>query len=119
MSKEVVNETAQSLIDFLPKVINETKRIAELFHTDREAVALKNMIELIEAYTWVIDALKGIKKNGYLQHINIEEITEFLIEIEDAMVHQDYVTISDLLEYEIAAILERWNVEIQLGIEGK
>lgn len=115
----IVRETLDTLLEFLPNVIKETKKTAEYFHTDREAEALNIMIEITDAYIWVIDAIKGIKINGHLLNINEDEVKDYLIEIEKAMTNQDYIAVSDLLEYEIAEIFEKWYGEIQLEIEDK
>jgi hypothetical protein len=113
MSKELVNDTIISLIDFLPKVIKATRDTAELFHTDHEVTALENMVEIIDAYTWIIDAIDGIKKNGFLTQLNLEKMTNFLHEIEKSMIIQDFVAISDLMEFEIVDILELWLADLK------
>lgn len=108
MELEIVRETKQSLLEYLPKVIDETKRAAEYFHTDREATGLKSLATLTDAYRWVLDAVNGIKNNGGLEEISLKETTDFLREIEEALSIQDYIAVSDLLEYEILEILEKW-----------
>ncbi len=117
MINQLVKETIGSLVEFLPKVIKETRSTAELFHTDREAMALRNMVPIIEAYTWVLDALNGIKSNGFLQDVNLEDMKNFLSEIEQAMMFQDYIAISDILEYEVVEILDGWQSYIHKEIE--
>ena len=107
-NEELVNETLTSLIEFLPNVIEETRNTAALFHSDREATALGKMVHLIDAYTWIIDAVGGIKKLGYLQQLNLDPLPNFLKDIEQAMSIQDFVAVSDILEYELVEIFESW-----------
>lgn len=110
MSKEIVEETIESFLEFLPKVIDASKNTAELFHSDREATALQDLIQIIDAYTWIIEAVHGIQKNGFLSGINLAEMTDYLKQVEQAIEIQDYVTVSDILEYEVTALLEDWYV---------
>lgn len=119
MYSDIVNETIETLLEFIPRVISETKKTAEFFHTDREATGLKNMLELIEAYGWIIDAFNGIQQNGALTNIKVDEFKQLLLDIEQSMEIQDYIGVSDLLEYEISEILENWYTDILKEIEGK
>lgn len=114
-NEQLVNDTLTSLKEFLPNVILETKNTAELFHSDREATALGKMVHLIDAYSWIIDAVSGMKNLGYLHQMNLEDIVNFLKEIEQAMSIQDFVAVSDILEYEIAEIFDNWNKELNNG----
>ncbi len=115
-NEQLVNETLISLKEFLPNVIKETNNTAELFHSDRENMALAKLVQLIDAYSWIIDAASGVQKLGYLQLLELESITNYLKEIEQAMAIQDFVAVSDILEYEIAEMLENWNKEFNEGI---
>ncbi|MGG3563606.1 hypothetical protein ABES03_18640 [Neobacillus rhizosphaerae] len=115
-NEELVNDTLISLKEFLPNVILETRNTAELFHSDREATALGKLVHLIDAYSWIIDAVSGMKNLGYVQQLNFGGITNFLKDIEQAMSIQDFVAVSDILEYEIAEIFENWNKELNEGI---
>ncbi|MDF2536394.1 MAG: hypothetical protein K0R18_2556 [Bacillales bacterium] len=112
MTKGIVEETIDSLLEFMPKVISTSKNTAELFHSEREAMALTNMIEIIDAYAWIIDAVNGMQKNGFLLEFDLVEMTDLLSQIEQAMKTQDFALVSDILDYEVTEVLEKWHTQL-------
>ncbi|MCA0971574.1 hypothetical protein LCM20_13285 [Halobacillus litoralis] len=110
--KEIVTETINTLKFYLPNLIEGTKSTAEKFQAHKDSEALKVLPNIVEGIDWVYQAIAGIQKNGGLPKIDLEELSSILPETLRAIEVKDYVLLSDLLEYEIVHVLEKWNDQL-------
>lgn len=107
--KKIILETMQSLINYLPKMVDASNEMATQFQMGNEGKALSRMPNYVEGLQWIVDAISGIQKNGQLNEINLFSLKECFGEVTNCLEIKDYVLLSDLLEYEIAPKLEGWN----------
>lgn len=103
----IIEETIQTLDEFIPNVISASRNLAENLRKG-ESLDTSVLSKLLEAIQWCLSAIEGLQKNNSLTGIPLAAITEPLGELEEALENQDHIMIADLLEYEIAAVFEEW-----------
>lgn len=106
--KSLIEETLESLNEYLPKLIEGCKEVSRDLQTGNEAAALDKLPLVLEGLEWVTEAIGGIKNNGRSINVDEKALIPFLLDMEGALEIGDYVLVADLFEYEIAPILEQW-----------
>lgn len=71
-----------------------------------------NLADIFDGLQWTYDALK-LTKSVQGKEINVEEIDGFLEEMLEAFENEDFILMSDLFEYEILPILNKWSEIVQ------
>lgn len=106
---EMVLEVIESVNDYIEKVQIGSVRIAEMLRNDEIQEALQSILNFSEGMGWLVDASNLLKQNDIDVSLEVEQIHEFLHEINTGLEIQDYVLVADMFEYEIAPFFE--NVE--------
>ena len=109
---QLINDTLQSLNQFLPKVADTCLVIANDLRSDHESKATNMIQQFIEALDWSIQAINGIKSLNYPLNIETTKINEFLKETLEGLEVNDLVLIADMFEYELHPEIESWIKEI-------
>ncbi|WP_226670813.1 hypothetical protein [Metabacillus litoralis] len=107
-NKQLVQETIQSLTEFLPKIAEVCILISEDLRADKESEALSNINDFINAMEWSTQAINGIISLGYNLGINTNELNDFLKEAQEGLEVHDYVLVADMFEYEFVPSIENW-----------
>lgn len=94
-------------IEHIEYVMDITKKIVENFAVNKEFEANNFIVKFIDEVNITIEAI-NITRDIQTNSIDTNEINEALNPIIEALENQDFVLISDLFEYEILPILERW-----------
>lgn len=105
---QLIYDALNSCTDYIPKLKNAVVIIAEHIQKENKEGALELLPKATEGISWLVGAIAALKKHGLLESINIEEINEHLKELESALKNRDFVLTADLLEYEIAPMLDSW-----------
>lgn len=115
MEQNIVYEALESLYDYSFRLIDGINVVVEDFRQQREDKGLKILPQIIEGLQWAIEVVFRTKYvfKEYGIEIEEEEIKNLLNELLDAVENQDYVLISDLLEYEIIELLKKWQKGLQ------
>lgn len=113
--EQLVRETIESCVDYMPKLIKAVSEIGEKIQSGNEAAGICLMPPVFEGLQWVIEAILGMQQNGFLHEIDTERLTKQFKELENALEIRDYVLIADLFEYEIGPVLEGWLKTIELS----
>lgn len=97
----LIAETKISCQEYLPKLINACSIIAEKIQSGIEWFGLYE--QFLEGISWFISAVVGIQKisRDDLAGIHIDEFNSLLKQLEEALSNKDYITLSDVLEYEV------------------
>ncbi|WP_427338108.1 hypothetical protein [Caloranaerobacter sp. DY30410] len=113
--REQMKEVLKGLYIYLGRLIPGIAKTAELYQGGNEGKANENMIDIIDGINWIIE---GITVTSEIQKekINITDMNEHFDEMVQAFENSDYVLLSDLLEYEIVPILEKWKEKISVSI---
>lgn len=98
-------------IEHLEYVMDITKKIVENFAANKEFEANNFILKFIDEINITIEAI-NITKDMQTNSIDTNEMNEVLNPIIEALENQDFVLISDLFEYEISPVLERWKEEL-------
>lgn len=106
--EQLVRETMESCLDYIPKLIKAVSETAEKIQSGNEAAGIRLMPPVFDGLQWVMEAIQGMQRNGFLREINLEGLLKQFKELENALEIRDYVLIADLFEYEIGPVLEDW-----------
>lgn len=101
-----LNEIIDSYNQYIARFPTGCMGIVELFNQGQSLVALKNIADLSEGIEWLIQAKNYLLLNGVKVDWNEYELINFLEEINKGLELQDYVLVSDLMEYEIVPFFE-------------
>ncbi len=107
MSKEKI-ELLMSADEYCGRLIPGIYRAVELFRGGSEKEAFKYMTNIVDGLQWLIEALAATA-DMLPEDIDVSGINEHLNEMTGAFENQDYILLSDLLEYEIAPAVEEWH----------
>ncbi|MCM3663587.1 hypothetical protein M3204_04180 [Mesobacillus subterraneus] len=107
-NQQLIQETLDSLQEFLPKIADTCLLVADQLRKDNESEAFHHIKEFIEAIDWSTQAVVGIKNLGYSLNVDTQEINEHLREVEDGLSVNDQVLIADLFEYEFHPKIQDW-----------
>lgn len=110
---DLLQETLESYKSYIYKIPAGAIYIATSMREDRIQDALKEIRNFSEGLLWLTDANQLINKNGVEIELNINQIFEFLTEINEGLESQDYLLVADLFEYEIAPFFESNNSSIE------
>ncbi|WP_069650363.1 hypothetical protein [Caloranaerobacter ferrireducens] len=115
MGQNIVYEALETLYDYSFRLIDGINAAVEDFREQREDKGLEILPQIIEGLQWAIEVVFRTKYvlQEYEIEIEEEEIKDLLNELLDAVENQDYVLISDLLEYEIIELLKEWQKGLQ------
>lgn len=105
--EQIIRETQETFFLYLVNVKNACLTLSENLRTDRIGEALNTITQFVEGASWIINVVTLMHQNGYGFNVSVEELNEFLQEINDGLEIQDYVLVADLFEYEIAPFIEK------------
>lgn len=114
-----VTDMAASIIEELFKVLKimgaGARHVADLFRQadDTEALELyRDVIDVTRDFLGMVVVLRDefSYDNGEQLSERIEELSELFTEMIEVAENEDWIMLSDLLEYEFRPAVERWNV---------
>ena len=113
--KQQLNDLLNSLLDYLPKLITATDDISEKLETGADSDPFSLFKAYFDGIGWVLEAIKAIQAADemYLSSFSLEDLNGKLTDMEESMANQDYVMLSDILQYEIKEALEMYLEQIK------
>lgn len=114
---ELVKESLGDLQVYLPKLAGGLKDIASLFRMGEFKKALNLLPKAVEGIGWLIKVfeytaiLLGVdweKIEGFEFREERDEVLSRMGNISKALEDRDFITLSDILVYEVAPIIEGW-----------
>lgn len=102
-----VMEVINSYNEYILKVSSGSIQIAEHLRKDAVPEAMQMILQFSEGMGWLVEASDLLSKNNVTVHLPVEQIHEFLNEINSGLELQDYVLVADMFEYEIASFFEQ------------
>lgn len=102
----LIDETKESLIEYLPKLANACQEVANLIQETQDSW-LQLFEALLEGVEWVSNATAGIQKivPEAFESTHHERLQQILQEMYTALSQQDMVLLPDLLLYELNPVL--------------
>lgn len=99
-------EVIESYNQYMKNIAPGSLAIAEHLRNDEIGDALKLILQFSEGMGWVMEASELLQQNSVNVVLKIEQIHEFLEEVNNGLEMQDYVLVADMFEYEIAPFFE-------------
>ncbi len=103
MDQEEKMELLETAKEYVPNLIEGITFSVEQLREDNVNEALKTLQLVMDGLSWCATAITNL-----VPDISLQEINEQIKEVVEAIENQDYVYLSDLLEYEIMKIVEEW-----------
>ena len=102
-----VNEVVDSFNQYIRNIAPGSFQIAEHLRKDEIQAALQLILQFSEGMGWLVQASELLNQNDVKVRLEVEQIHEFLQEINNGLEIQDYVLVADMFEYEIAPFFEQ------------
>ncbi|WP_342559404.1 hypothetical protein [Metasolibacillus sp. FSL K6-0083] len=107
MMNEVVSEVVESYNQYIKNIAPGSLQIATHLRQDEIQEALQLILQFSEGMGWLVQASDLLAKNEVKTTLQIDQIHDFLNEINSGLEIQDYVLVADMFEYEIAPFFEQ------------
>lgn len=101
-----LNEVVVSYREYIENIPNGAVYIAEQLAKGKNDEALVAIQNFSEGILWLIEVKPLLEEHGVEVALPINQVQEFLVEINDGIAKQDWVLVADLFEYEIASFFE-------------
>lgn len=100
-------EVKNSFDEYIKKVPEGCLEIAKLLRLGEIRSSMQIIQQFCEGMSWLLQASNLLFVNGIDTTFNIEQIDNFLKEINDGLIVEDYMLVADLFEYEIASYFNK------------
>lgn len=102
-----VIEVIESYNQYIKNIAPGSYQIAEHLRKEEIQQALRLILQFSEGMGWLMQANDLLNQNDVAVTLKIEQIHEFLEEINNGLEIQDYILVADMFEYEIAPFFEQ------------
>ena len=102
-----INEVVESYNEYIKNIAPGSLQIAEHLRKDEIQEAFQMILQFSEGMSWLVQANDLLNQNDVKVTLEVEQIHEFLNEINSGLEIQDYVLVADMFEYEIAPFFEQ------------
>ena len=111
MSESITLEDLKSSYDeYIKKVPSGSISIAEELRKENMDI-LKSIIDFSEGIEWLITVGGYLKDNAIEINLDKELLIDYLNNINEALIQEDFYLVADLFEYEIADYFEKLRVD--------
>lgn len=104
--EQLLIDSIKSYNEYLAKFPQGCVIIADFIRKDKIKEAIDLILDFDEGIRWLTEMNNLLKKNGYEASLEIIQIHEYLNEINNALLIQDFIVVADMFEYEIAPFFE-------------
>lgn len=110
MQDQLIQETIESMKDYVPKLLVASEKIAFDIQSN-EGVWVETFISYLEGVHWVATAITGIQQIDpeLLFDMDVNSLGEILQKLSEALEQQDFVTLCDLLQFEMQPLLKSYD----------
>ncbi|WP_413364914.1 hypothetical protein [Lysinibacillus sp. 3P01SB] len=99
-------EVVDSYNEYINNLSDGLVTVVEQLRNENFSEALINIKNFSEGIVWLSQAGKLINQNNGYASIDVNQITDFLLEINEGLEMQDYVLVADIFEYELIPFCE-------------
>jgi len=113
----LINETRESLLEYIPKLLDAIDKMVTDLQTGKDSW-IPLFESFLEGISWTIEAIQGIKNvnANVLTMIDMKGLNAQILEMKQALEQQDFVLLTDMLQYELKPLLETYWTEIKKGV---
>lgn len=101
-----INELIYEYNEYIRKVPNGSLFIANAFREEKIGEALNAINNFSEGMLWLSHISNNLSQASVQVSLNIQKIQEYLIQVNEGLIKQDYVLVADMFEYEIAPFFD-------------
>lgn len=109
---QITVETLETCKEYLPKLIEGINKAVELLQKGEEQEGMGLLVPIFEGMEWITSAVVRLQGFGIGSSIALNELTDHFGELEQSLGFKDFTTVTDLFQYEIIPVLERWQTEL-------
>lgn len=106
--KEQIYELKQTLSELVLNLITRINDIVSLYNSANEKEATARILFLIDDLASLVNGIEAVLKYENVE-LDIEELNDKLAMLVQQFENQDYLFVSDLLDYELKPLLEHWS----------
>ncbi|MDK2901911.1 MAG: hypothetical protein PWR14_815 [Thermosediminibacterales bacterium] len=105
--EEIIAESIETAKDYLPKLRDGLHEVLRLFHEGKDQEAISLFISAVDGLEWFNSFLNGMQLTDL--EVNSKKITDYqqmMKGLLDAWEMQDFLLVSDIIEYELIPLIE-------------
>ena len=122
--KELVNSVLVSTINYIERIQSRIEELANSFYKKPSQSSWKDLQDLLDGITWIMNSFAMIDQDNRLRDLvpsyeswnlyamEVFSLKELLSDFEEALLNKDYVSIADILSYELVSIFKGMNVKL-------
>ena len=103
------NESMETIVDFIENILVEIEEAIVQLQSGNDKAANGLILEIAEGLQLILEAMELTKESHHIEYSNIVPVLDNMVQ---AMQNGDYVTVCDILEYEIVVIIKGWESKI-------
>jgi len=107
--EKLKKDTIGTIIEYIDNTMKLTGDVVIQLQTGNDQNIYALMHEITEGLQLILEAMELTKD---LHHIDFVEMNPALGALLESMQNEDFVSVSDILEYEIAEILMKWKEKL-------
>lgn len=101
-----LNSIILSYNEYITKIPLGCQVIADKLRVRKIESAMVDIMNFTEGINWVLKINEHLQKKSLALLVNAKKVHQFLHEINDGLVIQDYYKVADIFEYEIISFFE-------------
>lgn len=109
MNTELAN-LKSSYNEYIAKIPNGCIKIAQELRKENMDI-LKSIIDFSEGMEWLIAVNNHFTEQGVQMELNQSMLIDYLNNINEALIQEDFYLVADLFEYEIADYFEKLRLD--------
>ncbi|AWE06389.1 hypothetical protein DCE79_02870 [Lysinibacillus sp. 2017] len=106
MEQQLITDTKESYYLYASGIAQGCNQIANDLRTGQIENALNSIANLAEGIEWLLNVEQILAQHNLKIRSRIMEANEFLMEVNDALIQNDTITVADLFEYEIQPLFD-------------
>jgi hypothetical protein len=114
MHQELIQETMESMREYLPKLVSASAQIAQDIQS-HQGGWLEVFLMYLDGMGWLTDAAAGIQRLDplALDGWDTASLIDLLGQMKQALEREDFVTLCDLLQYEVQPMLQTYEKHLR------
>ena len=104
--ENIVVETMINYNEYLEKLVVGSKNIYTELRNSEVNKAVTQIVDFSEGVNWMISVNEKLGNLGHVNELNIDQIIEFLNEINNGLEVKDYLLVADIFEHEVVPFFE-------------
>ena len=105
--QNLMRETLETANEYIEKMIEGIGSFNSYMLNNEPSKALELWPNILEGLEWIVQAV-SLTKPIQEKDMNVEELIEILPDLLDAYENGDMILVSDILDYEIKPVLQKW-----------